>query len=336
MNFRFGGKQKTLAFGAYPAVGLAEARRRRDDARAKLAAGVDPTAPTEVVVGPTFQDIASEWIIAQQLRWKSTYTGRLISRLEQNIYPAFGHVLIRSVDAPTILSALRSVEDRGAIETAKRLRQLIGQIMRYAIATGRAERDPAADLKGALKPSPQVKHMAALREKALPEFFEKLAAYDGDETTRLALLLTVHTMVRTNEIRFARWDEIDGDIWRIPAARMKMGRDHIVPLTPRVLELLNRLHALSKSVMICPMSENTMIYAMYRMGYHSRATVHGFRSTASTILNESGLWTPDAIERQLAHVPGNTIRAAYNAAQYLPERRRMMEWYSQLLVSHGG
>lgn len=173
--------------------------------------------------------------------------------------------------------------------------------------------------------------MAALRENDLPEFLTKLDAYDGDLRTRLAIELVMRTFVRTGEIRGARWSEIDGDLWRIPEERMKMGREHVVPLPPQTLAVLEKLKALGDPEFVCRMSENTMLYAMYRMGYHSRATIHGFRSTASTILNESGLWTPDAIERQLAHVPGNVVRSAYNAAQYLPERRKMMAWWNDFL-----
>jgi integrase len=254
-----------------------------------------------------------------------------MSRIEDDLIPQFGHIAVSQLDAPTILAALRKVEGRGALEVAKRLRQTIGQIMRYAIATGRASRDPAADLRGAMKPSPRVRHMAALRENDLPEFLTKLDAYEGDLRTRLAIELVMRTFVRTGEIRGARWAEIDGDLWRIPEARMKMGREHVVPLPSQTLDVLERLKAIGDPEFVCRMSENTMLYAMYRMGYHSRATIHGFRSTASTILNESGLWSPDAIERQLAHVPGNVVRSAYNAAQYLPERRKMMAWWNDFL-----
>lgn len=328
-NYRFDGKQKTMAFGKYPEVSLSEARSRRDEARAMLAAGLDPANP-KPVDSINFEEVAREWI-KSRIDWSPGHLSRILSRLEEDVFPEFGHVAVSLLDAPTILAALRKVEARGALEVAKRLRQTIGQIMRYAIATGRASRDPAADLRGAMKPSPRVRHMAALRENDLPEFLVKLDAYSGDLRTRLAIELVMRTFVRTGEIRGARWAEIDGDLWRIPAERMKMGRDHVVPLPPQTLAVLERLKALGDPEFVCRMSENTMIYAMYRMGYHSRATIHGFRSTASTILNESGLWSPDAIERQLAHVPGNVVRSAYNAAQYLPERRKMMTWWNDFL-----
>lgn len=329
MNYRFGGKQKTLAFGKYPEVGLSEARTRRDEARMLLASGLDPADPRPVDA-ISFEEVGREWLKAQ-IAWSPGHMSRVTSRIEEDVFPQFGHIAVSRLEAPTILAALRKVEDRGAFEIAKRLRQTIGQIMRYAIATGRASRDPAADLRGAMKPSPRVRHMAALREKDLPEFLKKLDAYDGDTRTRLAIELVMRTFVRTGELRLARWSEIEGDLWRIPAERMKMGREHIVPLTKQSLGLLGRLKEFGTDDYVCRMSENTMLFGMYRMGYHSRATIHGFRSTASTILNESNLWTPDAIERQLAHVPGNTVRSAYNAAQYLPERRKMMEWWSDYL-----
>lgn len=328
-NYRFDGKQKTMAFGKYPEVSLSEARSRRDEARTMLAAGLDPANP-KPVDSVNFEEVAREWI-KSRIDWSPGHLSRVMSRIEDDLIPQFGHIAVSQLDAPTILAALRKVEARGALEVAKRLRQTIGQIMRYAIATGRASRDPAADLRGAMKPSPRVRHMAALRENDLPEFLTKLDAYDGDLRTRLAIELVMRTFVRTGEIRGARWSEIDGDLWRIPAERMKMGREHVVPLPPQTLAVLEKLKALGDPEFVCRMSENTMIYALYRMGYHSRATIHGFRSTASTILNESGLWSPDAIERQLAHVPGNVVRSAYNAAQYLPERRKMMAWWNDFL-----
>ena len=329
MNYRFQGKQKTLAFGKSPEVGLADARVRRDDARMILASGLDPADPRPVD-SVSFEEVARDWLKGRA-SWSRGHFARVMSRLEDDIFPQFGHMAISKIEAPTILAALRKVEDRGAMEIAKRLRQTIGQIMRYAIATGRASRDPAADLRGAMKESPRVRHMAALRDKDLPKFFEALGAYQGDARTKLAIEFVARTFVRTGELRFAKWPEIEGDLWRIPEERMKMKREHLVPLTPQCLDLLARLKEVSDGDYICRLSENTMIYGMYRMGYHSRATMHGFRSTASTILNESGLWSPDAIERQLAHVSSNTVRSAYNAAQYMPERRRMMEWWNDYL-----
>jgi integrase len=221
-----------------------------------------------------------------------------------------------------------------------RVQQRASAVFRYGISTGRCSRDPAADLRGAFTPV-VTNHYAALGEQALPEFFQKLAEYDGEPTTRLALRLMTLTFVRTVEWRMAQWSEFDinGAIWRIPAERMKSREDHIVPLSRQALAVLEELKPLTgRGTYVFPhrgkddrpMSENTMLYALYRMGYHSRATGHGFRATASTILNERG-FKPDVIERQLAHAPKDKTRAAYNRSQYLAERKTMMQQWADLL-----
>jgi integrase len=250
-----------------------------------------------------------------------------------------------------LLDVLHRVETRGAFETARRLRQSCGQIFRYAIVTGRAERDPANDLKGALRsPSRKRGHKAMPRDE-LPDFLTKLSTYDGDPRTRIALNMTVFTFVRTGELRAAQWSEFDDlagtePLWRIPAERMKMKREHFVPLAPQVVRLLRQLRALpgsQASPFLFPsparegcMSYNTMLYALYRMGYHSRATVHGFRALASTTLNEMG-FRSDVIERQLAHEERDAVRAAYNRAEYLAERRVMMNhWADWIDTLEGG
>ncbi len=336
LNYRFDGKQKTLAFGKYPEVTLNQARARRDEAKALLGEGFDPARPparTEGDDGPTFREVAEEWLTVRGSAWKPRHQVTTAHRIKKCLYPDLGDRPLALIDAPLILDTLRKVEARDAFDIAKRMRQSCSAIFRYAIATGRASRDPAADLRGALKSPPRTERRAWIREKELPEFFRRLRAYDGHGLTRDALEFIVHTFVRTNELRGARWEEFEGDLWRIPAGRMKGGlRDHLVPLSPEALAILARLRGYRMGDFVAPLSENTMLYALYRMGYHSRATTHGFRTTASTILNESGLWSPDAIERQLAHVPGNDVRAAYNAAEYLPERRRMMAWYSKRLM----
>jgi integrase len=220
------------------------------------------------------------------------------------------------------------------------MKQVTGTVFMYAIATGRAERNPVPDLRGALK-TPVVKHRAYLTEAELPLYLRKLENYEGSVQTRLALRLLLLTFVRTTELRAAQWKEIDWDKseWRIPAERMKMGEGHIVPLSKQAIGMLREMQKHSGNrPYVFPnehnpstfMSENTMLYALYRMGYHSRATGHGFRSTASTILNEHG-FRPDVIERQLAHSERNSVRAAYNHAQYLPERREMMQWWADHL-----
>jgi integrase len=269
----------------------------------------------------------------------------LLARLEGDIFPQFGSRPIAEIDAPELLEALRKVENRGVIETARRLRQTCGQVFRYAVATGRAKYDPSADLRGALRSPGRPRGHKALAINEVPNFLAALATYDGDVRTRYALRLMVLTFARTTELRAARWSEfenLDGQepLWRIPVERMKMKREHLVPLAPQAVSLLRELRQLpgvDASSFLFPspskegcMSNNTMLYAMYRMGYHGRATVHGFRAMASSALNEMG-FRADVIERQLAHEDGNAIRAAYNRAEYLSERRNMMmHWANDL------
>ena len=350
MDYQFEGKRKLLAVGVYPAVGLSAARKRRDEAREKLAAGLDPSAEKKAEkrkakcqASNTFEAVAREWLDRQE--WAAGYTSRVISQIEADIFPALGARAIVEIEAPELLEALRKVESRGALEIAKRLRQICGQIFRYAIVTGRAKRDPSADLKGALKVNGRAKHHRALPKTELPAFLKALSAYDGEAQTKLALQLTVLTFVRTGELRGARWHEfedLDGPspLWRIPPERMKMRTEHLVPLSRQAVQALNELRPLcGGSPYLFPspgkekvMSNNTMLYALYRMGYHGRATVHGFRALASTTLNEMG-FQPDWIERQLAHEERNKIRAAYNHAQHLAERRGMMQAWGDHLVA---
>ncbi len=341
LAYRFDGKHKLLSFGAYPHVKLLDARRMKDDAKRALAIGIDPSVKAPIKKSQnsmSFETIGREWFNRKQEGWVDHHSSRIIAGLEKDAFPALGARLITDIEPPEILAVIRDVEDRGAIDKAKRLRQTISSIFKYAIADGKAKYDPAASLHAAMRPAPKVKHQPSIREKELPEFIRALRQYDGEETTRIAVELVLHTFVRTKELRFAKWQEIEGDIWRIPASQMKMGREHIVPLTPQVKRMLARLRELDRnSEWIVPgskgrpMSENTMLFAVYRMGYHSRLTIHGLRSTASTILNESGRFNSDWIERQLAHVEENKIRGAYNAAEYLPKRAEMMQWWSDYL-----
>jgi integrase len=342
LAYRFDGKQKTLAFGAYPKVTLADARALRDRAKKALADGIDPARHDTITTTDhdTFEAIGREWLKAQEPTWAPKYAPQVFRTFERDVFPVLGQRPITDIEPSEVLKVLRAVEERGAQDIAKRLRQKISAIFRFAVATDRAKADPAANLKGALKPPPKTRHMAALRAADMPDFLQRLRAFDGEARTALALELLIHTMTRTNEVRFGRWDEIDGDLWRIPAERMKAGRDHIIPLSRQAKAILERLRALAgaspwiaEGMRGRPMSENTMLFALYRMGYHSRATTHGFRSTASTFLNESEMWRADAIERQLAHVPGDSVRSAYNAALYLDERARMLQWWSDRLES---
>jgi integrase len=347
LKYRFVGRERILALGVYPDVGIAEARERRAQARKALAAGNDPAAIKKegrrlgvVRQEQSFEAISREWHKQNQHRWSDRYSETVLYRLERYVLPTLGNRPVADIGAPEVLSTMRRVEGSGALDLAQRLMQVCGQVFMYAIATGRAERNPVPDLRGALK-TPVRRHFASLSADDLPEFLRRLESYDGAFQTKLALRLLVLTFVRTTELRGAEWAEINFDKaeWRIPAERMKMREQHIVPLSLQTVEVLRELQEHTGNLpLLFPnrhkssrfISENTMLYALYRMGYHSRTTGHGFRSTASTILNENG-FMPDVIERQLAHTERNKVRAAYNHAQYLPERRKMMQWWADYL-----
>ncbi len=344
MKYFFADKEKLLALGVYPEIDLAEARQKRAQARKTLAAGNDPGEAKKeakrlvaLKSANAFEAVAREWFEKRKHEWAAITAEVALGRIEKYILPKLGPRPIADISPPEVLAMLRAVEDRGALETARRVMNICGQIFMYAIATGKAERNPVPDLRGALK-TPVVQHRSFLRESELPLYLKNLKAYDGSLQTKLALRLLLLTFVRTIELRAAQWTEINWEKaeWRIPAERMKMRELHIVPLSKQAVATFRELETLSGTRQyIFPnqhkpaefMSENTMLYALYRMGYHSRATGHGFRSTASTILNEHG-FLADVIERQLAHSERNSVRAAYNHAQYLPERREMMQWWA--------
>ena len=353
LKYRHAGKEKVLALGVFPEVGLKTARERRANARHMLASRRDPAAERKsekllanLRAGNTFETVAREWWEAKRNAWSTAYQSAVLSRLEDDLFPKIGALPITEIEAPALLEVIRGIERRGALELAKKAFGAAGQVFRYAIATARAKSDPTRDLRGALK-TRDVQHYARLTEADLPEFLEKLDAYDGNLLTRLAIRLLMLTFVRTGELRGARWPEFDQAKreWRIPAERMKMGVQHIVPLSTQAVAVLEQIRNLSgKRDHVFPnehhpqkcMSENTILFGLYRMGYRGRATGHGFRATASTILNEQG-WNRDAIERQLAHSEKDDVRAAYNHAEYLPERRRMMQhWADYLDARHVG
>lgn len=345
LRYRFQGKEQTLSLGAYPGVTLADARALRDKAKKVLAEGRNPADKTTLAApdSETFEAIARDWLAAQG--WKPSHGDRVLRRFERDVFPAIGKEAIADLSAQKILVMLRTVELR-APDIASRLRQHVSGIMRFAVASGTATRDPAADLKGALKSRKRTQHMAALRARELPEFLFRLSRYDvgggrTEEQTKLGIQLVAHTAVRTNEIRYATWDEIEGDVWRISPERMKMDREHLVPLTPQTIAILARLKTLagdSKWILPGenrddrPSSENRLLFAVYRLGYRSRLTIHGLRSVFSTIANESEMWSADAVERQLAHQPEDKIRSAYNRGLRLEERRRLMAWWSDYLT----
>lgn len=347
LKYRLAGKEKVFSIGVYPEVSIAEARIARDEARALIKSGRDPVVAkkqerlaAELSAANTFHAVALEWVEQNRNRWTPGHADRVLDSLKADIFPHLGERPISEIAAPELLAVLRKVEKRGALETAQRLLQRCGAVFRYAIVTHRANRNPAIDIRGSIR-QPKRKNYAALSAADLPEYLRKLEAYDGQPLTKLALKLLALTFVRSGELRGAEWSEIDFDKaeWRIPAERMKMRAAHIVPLSRQALAVLEELKTLTGNGKLLfpgqskadkPMSENTMLYALYRMGYHSRATGHGFRATASTILNEQS-WRADAIERQLAHAERNKVRAAYHRSEYLPDRRKMMQAWADYL-----
>ena len=344
------GKEKSLSVGVYPTVTLSEARIKRDALRKQLNADLDPSAERKathlrkkLAAENSFEAVAREWYTKQVHTWVPHHADDVKRRLESNIFPVLGKRPLDQIEAPELLQAIRKIEARGAYDLAHRVLQVCGQVFRYGIATGRCTRNLSTDLRGAL--TPHVKqHQAAVRAEELPELLRAIAKYDerGDLQTRLALQLLAQTFVRTNELIGARWVEFDLEnaLWVIPAARMKMRTDHVVPLSHQALNLLAHLDELSRGSRYVfpgrnrdkPISNNTMLFALYRLGYKGRMTGHGFRAVASTILNETG-FNPDVIERQLAHCERNEVRGAYNRAEYLPERKRMMQHWADYLDS---
>ncbi len=348
-----GGKEQVLALGVYPEVKAGEARDKRDEAKRERKAGRDPAAARKearraAAVSPsanTFESVAREWIEKQS--WVSSHSEQVVRSFEKYVFPHVGQRPIGDISESELLGMLRKLEARGIHDSTHRVLQRCSAIFRYAILHPdiKADRNPAAGLKGTLTKVTTV-HLPSLKEADLPEFLRKLKDYDGRAQTKLALRLQMLSFVRPGELRKAEWTEfnLDKAEWRIPAERMKMKKEHVVPLSAQALEVLEQLQPLtgrgrllfpSQSRHDMAMSENTILFSLYRMGYHSKATAHGFRSLASTILNEAG-WNRDAIERQLAHAEGDKVRAAYNSAEHLPERRKMMQAWADYLDGIAG
>lgn len=351
-RYRINGKEKMLAIGTYPDVTLKKAREMRVTADDLLKQSIDPSQHKQeqkqiaaIAAENSFESVARQW----WNHWKHARTERhadyVIRRLEADIFPVIGNKPIHSITAPTLLMAIKKIESRGALDIAKRALSTCGQVFRYAVGHGLAERNPATDIKPSdvLKPTRKANY-ARLDQKDLPELLQKIEEYDGQPLTRIALQLMALTFVRTGELIGARWEEIDmtAKQWRIPAERMKMRTPHIVPLSSQSLTLINELRTLAlDDVLLFPserrdgktMSNNTILYALYRLGYHSRMTGHGFRGVASTILHEQG-YNHEYIELQLAHSPRDAVSAAYNHALYLDQRAKMMqEWADYLDAS---
>lgn len=347
MAYRFAGKQKTLSFGNYPAVSLATARRNKDDAKALIAAGIDPSdivreqkLQSRMTSENTFGSIAYEFLekCAKEAKAESTLNKKrwLLGQAKSALF----HRPIAEISAAEILVPLRAVEAKGNYESARRLRAEIGQVFRYAIATARAENDPTFGLRGALI-TPVVQHRAALTDKeGFAGLLKAVWGYEGAPETRAGLKLMAYLYPRPGELRKAEWSEFDleNTTWAIPKTRMKMRREHVKPLPKAAVEVLHDLHVLtghrklvfpSYQSPLRPMSENTLNAALRRMGFtKTEATAHGFRASASSLLNESGLWAPDAIEAELAHVGADEVRNAYHRSLYWDERVKMTEWWA--------
>ncbi len=353
LKYRVDGREKKLAIGPYPEISLAEARRRRDDARTLIITGKDPSREKQrdkvrsrAQAESTFAALTKEYCAKRKRdgdkAWAATTATRseyLLSLLDSSI----GRVAIVEIKPPDVLAAVRKIEDKGKLESARRTLQLASAVFRYAVATGRLASDPTRDLRGALT-APTVKHYAAITDpKRVGEMLRAIDGYVGLGLTKLALQLAPHVFVRPSELRCAEWGEIDldGALWTIPAAKMKMRKVHHVPLSRQAVAVLRDVKAVTGPAGFVfpgmrsrarPMSENTLNAALRRLGYTSEEmTSHGFRALASTLLNESGRWHPDAIERALAHSDKDKVRAAYHRGQHWKERVEMAQWWSDYL-----
>ena len=362
LDYSIRGKRKTLSIGVYPDTGLKAARDKADEARQLVAAGTDPSdvrklnkaqqakvleADRRIADGlpavDSFEEVAREWFAKFSAEWAPSHADKIIRRLERDIFPWVGKRPIAGINAPELLSVLRRIEERGAVETAHRAHQNCGQIFRYAIATGRAERDPSPDLRGALPAVKQTHHAAITDPKAIGELLRAIDGYQGYFVTKCALRLAPLVFVRPGELRKAEWVEIDLDKmgWNIPATRMKMREPHLVPLSTQAVEILRELHALTGHGRYVfpgartngrPMSDNAILAALRRMGFaKNEMSGHGFRAMARTILDEVLQVRPDYIEHQLAHAVRDPNGRAYNRTAHLIERRKMMQQWADYL-----
>ncbi|CAM3354568.1 TPA: integrase arm-type DNA-binding domain-containing protein [Klebsiella variicola] len=360
LQYRFGGKQKMLALGVYPEVSLADARARRDEARKLLANGIDPgdkkkNDKVEQEEARTFEQLAIEWH-ATNKKWSEEHSRRVLKSLEDNLFPAIGKRNIADLKTRDLLAPIKAVELSGRLEVASRLQQRTTAIMRYAVQSGLLDYNPAQEMAGAVASSNR-QHRPALELRRTPELLQRIDSYTGRPLTRLAVELTLLVFIRSSELRFARWSEIDFErsMWTIPAEReaiegikhsqrgSKMRTPHLVPLSRQALAILKQVHKLSGDrdfVFIGdhdhrkPMSENTVNKALRVMGYDTKIEVcgHGFRTMACSSLIESGLWSRDAVERQMSHMERNSLRAAYiHKAEHLDERRLMLQWWADFL-----
>ncbi len=353
LKYRIDGREKLLAMGAYPETGLSDARKRRDEARSLIARGVDPSREKQrdkvrsrAQATDTFTAITNEYCAKRRRDGENGWTPATAKRSEyllSLLNPGIGRLAISEIEPADVLAAVRKIEAKGNLESARRTLQLASMVFRYAVATARLRSDPTRDLKGALT-APTVTHYGAITDaKNVGALLRAIDGYDGSGITKLALQFAPHVFVRPGELRHAEWEEIDldADVWNIPAGKMKMGKAHHVPLSKQAVAILRQLHAAtgptgyafpSIRTRTRPMSENTLNAALRRLGYTSgEMTAHGFRAMASTLLNESGKWNPDAIERALAHGDSDKVRAAYHRGAHWQERVQMAHWWSDYL-----
>lgn len=348
LRYRFEGKEKLLAIGVYPKVSLSDARKAQDKAFKLLDKDIDPSAHKKLKRDEkktknknTFEAVAREWYTEERKRWTDHHATRVISSMEKELFPTLGKLPITSITTPEIKRTINLIQKRGALDIAKRALGRCSSVFQYAVQSGIAEINPARELSGIVK-TPKVKHQTSLKREELPTLLKSIDGYEGLTQTKIALRLLINTFVRPGELRGARWDEFDLDAkeWKIPGERMKMNIGHIVPFTKQVIKLLEDLKPLtgrfellfpSERKVTKPMSENTLLFALYRLGYKGKATPHGFRATASSILNEQNFNT-DAIERQLSHTEKNKVKGAYNYnAEFMQERVKIMKWWSSYL-----
>ncbi len=350
LNFRFKGKQKTLSIGKYPIISILQARAAREQAKQMLLNGIDPAAAKQeekankaAALANTFQSIAMQWHQQKKAtKWKNSHADRVWHSLEKDVFPKIGQQPINEIAVKDIKAILDKIIERGALVTAEKNREWIGSIFKFANMLELTERNPAAALSSYIHHK-ETENMPALPRERLTEFYNRLYQSPADPQNIIAIQLIMLVFVRNHELRGAKWEEIDfqNATWLIPAERMKRPRPHHVPLSDWALELLHELHSITGNTpFLLPssskrgyISENTLNKIINTMGYQGIATPHGFRSLASSILNEQG-FNPDAIERQLAHIEENKIRAAYNRAEYWQERVKFMQWYSDFLRAH--
>jgi len=346
-RYRFDGKPKMLSLGVYPTVSLTDARQKRDEAKKLVVVGINPSdvrkrekQGRQTAIGNTFEAIAREWYEKRFDRWSASYAEEMIKTFETDVFPFIGQRPIAEIKPMDLLAVLTRLDERGATEKLRKVRQRCGEVWRYAIITGRAEYNPAPDLVGAFLPHKK-EHYAFLSGDELPEFFRVLNTYTGSVIVKLAVRLLILTGVRPGELRQAEWPEFDleNKLWEVPAERMKKRRPHCVPLSKQAVDILEQLKLITGQYRFVfpgriqhskPMSEMAMNVLFRRIGYAGRVTGHGFRHTMSTILHEQGYNTA-WVEIQLAHVDKNSIRGTYNHAQYLDGRREMLQWYADMI-----